>query len=159
MRTKFLFYFVLLILFVSCSSSDDGGTGEFIIADVGTLNFESSNIPNAVTAAKIESSDTTTYIVQGFDDAANAIVLFIADYDGPGTYEFSFSEENNGTSGLFSDLNNSWSSNGGQDGAGIITVLTDTANETTGRFEFVGVDANNETSTKTTTNGSFRAFY
>ncbi len=159
MRTKFLLNFILILLFVSCSSSDDGSTGEFIVADVDTLNFESSNTENAVTAAKIESTESTSYIVQGFDDASNSIVLFISAYDGPGTYDLNFNEDNNGISGLFSTLQATWSTSGGSGGGGSITVLTDETNETTGEFQFIGVDANNNSSTRTITNGSFRAFY
>jgi len=161
LRQLGLHYFLFLsILLMSCSSADDGGnSGEFIIADVETLNFQSSNTPNAVTAAKIEGSSATTYIVQGFDDAANAIVLFVADYDGPGTYSLDFNEDTDGTSGIFSNLNGSWSSGAGQGGIGSITVSTDDSSETTGTFSFTAVQADNTSSSRVVSNGRFRAQY
>ena len=161
-RCFFFLPFILSTLLVGCSSSDDGPTNnsdEFIIANVETLSFKSSNMANGVTAAKIDGGDSITYIVQGFDDAGNAIVLFVANFDGTGTYDLSFDEENNGTSGLFSNQSTAWSSVGGQGGTGTITVLTDDSDETTGRFEFVGVQADNTSSRRTVTNGSFRAKY
>jgi len=158
-RFSLLLYFTAFILCIGCTSSDDGSnSGEFIIANVETLNFESSNVPNGVTAAKIDGGDSTTYIVQGFDDAGNAIVLVIANFDGTGTYNFSF-DTNNDASGLFSDQSTSWSSTGGEGGTGSITVLTDASDETSGRFEFIGVNANNQSSKRAVTNGSFRALY
>jgi len=158
-RFCLLFYFTSL-LFASCTSSDDGSnSGEFITANVETLNFKSSNVPDGVTAAKIDGGNSTTYIVQGFDDAGNAIVLVIANFEGPGIYNFSFDDDDNNASGLFSDQNAAWSSAGASGGRGTITVLTDESDETSGRFEFIAVNANNESSKKTVTNGSFRALY
>jgi len=86
-------------------------------------------------------------------------VLVVADYDGIGTYDLSFNEENNGTSGLFSNQSTAWSSVGGEGGSGTLTVQVDATNETSGTFEFVGVQADNLSSTRTITNGSFRANY
>lgn len=150
--------FVFSSLIVGCSSSDsdeNGTSGEFIIADVETISFESSNIPDGVTASVIG----TTYIVQGFDDAANGMVLLISDFDGIGTYNLSFGQDGISSSGLFSNQSAAWSSRGGQGGTGTVTVLTNDDEETTGTFEFVGVDTNNTSSTRTITNGSFRAMY
>ncbi|WP_400078713.1 hypothetical protein [Winogradskyella sp. R77965] len=101
LKSNFCYSILILILLLSCSNSDDNVnlSGEFIIADVETLSFQSSSVPNGVTAQIIGN----TYVVQGFDSAANAIVLLINDFDGTGTYDISFSEDNNGTSGLFSN--------------------------------------------------------
>jgi len=155
---------VLLLLVISCSSDnkDDSGkrsSDEFVIASVETLSFKSSNIPNGVTASKIDSSVLTTYLVQGIDNAGNALVLTIAKFDGVGTYNFNFDEDSNDASGLFSNQITSWSSSAETGGSGRITVLTDTATETTGTFNFIGVQGDMVSSTRTITNGSFRAKY
>lgn len=154
----------LVLLFMSsCSSSDkndsNNNSDEFIIASVETLSFESSDIPNAVTASKIESTDLTTYLVQGFDNAGNAIVLIIADFDGVGTYSFSTDDNDNNASGTFSNQSTAWSSSGGSGGSGTINVITDTDEKTTGTFEFIGVQADMTSSTRTVTSGRYGAKY
>jgi hypothetical protein len=142
------------LLNISCSDdSTESGDGEFIIASVETLAFESVNVPDGATAAKIDGGDFITYIVQGFDEDGNIIVIAIPEYDGPGTYELGNINGEFSASGLFG--NGTWSSvvTGG---SGTATITTDDDQETTGTFDFVGVNSNDESSNRTITNGSFR---
>lgn len=152
--------FVLCSVLFSCSSDSDNttsaNTDEFIRSSVETISFESSLIDDAVTAAKIETANTTL-LVQGFSDAAASIVLIVNEYDGLGTYSLDFSEESNGTSGLYTSGTSAWSSNGGEGGTGRLTVTEEDDTEISGTFGFVGVDANSENATRTITNGVFRA--
>lgn len=161
---KYVFHtFIILAAFTSCGTDDNGnGTDEdialeFIRATVENLDFESSNEPNGVTATKIEGDNSTIYLVQGFDTAGNAIVLTISNYDGEGTYSLNFDEDTVGTLGQYSDQNTAWSTVGDNGGSGSITVITDDMEETSGRFEFTGVEIDGGTSTKQVRNGSFRA--
>jgi hypothetical protein len=144
------------LLNISCSDdSTESGDGEFIIASVETLAFESVNVPDGATAAKIDGGDFITYIVQGFDEDGNTIVIAIPEYDGPGTYELGNINGEFSASGLFGNENGTWSSvvTGG---SGTATITTDDDQETTGTFDFVGVNSNDESSNRTITNGSFR---
>ena len=154
---------ILCLVITSCSSEENdesnNGSGEFIMASVETLSFESSDVADGVTASKIESTNSTTYLVQGFDDAGNAIVLTIADFDGVGTYNFTANSGDNDASGLFLSQSAAWSSFGGTGGSGTIDVLTDTENKTTGTFEFVGVQADMVSSIRAITNGRYSANY
>lgn len=143
---------------MGCSSSDDGGSSdEFIRANVETISFSTAARPDAVTASKIESTMFTTLLVQGVSDEATSIVFVINEYDGVGTYNLSFSGDSNGTSGLYASLEGAWSSNGGTGGTGTITIDLDDATEVAGAFEFVGVQADNTSSSRSITNGRFRA--
>lgn len=148
----------LCFLLLSCeSSSGDTGTGdEFIRATVETISFTSSSAADAVTAVKIETA-FTTLLIQGLSDEGSAMVFFVNNYDGPGTYSLDFGEDSDGTSGLYTSGTDAWSSNGGTGGTGTLTIDDEDAIEISGRFEFVGVDANNEASSRTITNGVFRA--
>ena len=154
---------VLCLVIYGCSSGENdesnNSSGEFIVASVEALSFESSNVADGVTASKIESTNSTTYVVQGFDDAGNAIVLVIAGFDGVGTYNFTADNNDNDASGLFSSQSTTWSSFGGNGGSGTIDVLTDTENKTTGTFEFVGVQADMVSSVRAITNGRYSANY
>jgi hypothetical protein len=155
-----LVFVVIGFMFFSCSSSSDdavdANTDEFITASVETISFTSASRPEAVTAVKIETA-TTTLIIQGVSDVPSAMVLIINDYEGLGTYDLSFTEDSDGTSGLYSSGNSAWSSNGGEGGTGSITINSDNDTETTGTFEFVGVDE--QGTSRTVTNGRFRAIF
>ncbi|MFD2588367.1 hypothetical protein ACFSQJ_15630 [Croceitalea marina] len=155
---KFRILFLTLVFgiaLLNCSSSDDGsGDGEFIRARVETLSFESSDSANGATASKIDGGEFVTFIVQGFDAAGNSMVIVVPEYEGPGTYGLGNSNGSFSGSGLFADLSSAWSSTN-EGGTGSITILTDNE-ETTGSFEFLGVDANAANSTRNVTSGSFR---
>ncbi len=139
----------------SCSSSDTdvdlGGNGEFIVASVEGFAFESSRTIDATTASKIEGSQFVTLLIQGFDNDGNAIVLSISEYEGPGTYN----DAGGDTLGQFSTQENVWSTAAGDGGTVSITVDTDNDQQTTGTFEFFGVEINDDSSTRTITNGVF----
>ncbi len=157
-KLKNFVFFIVLLSFLSCSSDDDlqTGNGEFIIANVETLSFESrSQLQSGPTAAKIDGGQFITFIVQGADDAGNIIAIVVPEYTGPGTYNLGNSIDNFSGSGLFSTQEGeAWSSVIG-DGTGSITILTDTDDETTGSFEFVGV-SESDGSSRTVTDGAFR---
>jgi len=154
---KILFFAVLFSVgLLNCSSSDDNANdGEFIRATVETLSFESVNVPDGATAAKIDGGDFITFIVQGFDSAGNIVVIAVPEYDGPGTYSLGNDNGEFSASGLFGNESGTWSSVVAE-GNGSVTILTDDDQETTGTFQFVGVNSNDESSTRTITNGSFR---
>jgi len=154
---KFLFLIVLSMVLVSCSSDDGSeGDGEFIIATVETISFESrGELQSGPTAAKIDGGQFITFIIQGTDNASNVLAIIVPEYDGPGTYNLGFDNENSSGSGLFStQQGEAWSSSN-EGGLGSITILTDTAEETTGRFEFVGI-SETDASSRNVSNGSFR---
>ena len=159
---RFTIYTVLLLsVFISCGTDDDGGSGgddEFIRASVEMLDFESSDVANGTTVVKIENEDNTLYLLQGIDNDGNAMVLSVANYQGTGTYDFGIDQEDAGTLGQFSNQETVWTTaTTDSTASGFITVLTDDDDETTGTFEFVGVEIDGGTSTRTVTNGSFRA--
>lgn len=160
-RTKSIVFLTVMLVISSCSSSDDGlinsgGNGEFIAASIEGFAFESSRTIDATTATKIDGSQFTTLLIQGFDDDGNAIVLSISEYEGVGTYEEDFIDGPNGTVGQFSNLETVWNSAAGEGGFVRITVETDNNEETTGIFEFVGIETTNENSSRTANNGVFR---
>ena len=147
----------MLLLSASCSSSDEGlgGNGEFIVASVEEFAFESSRTIDGATASKIEGSQFTTLLIQGFDNDGNAIVLSISEYNGPGTYGEATLSESNNSLGQFSTQDNVWSTAVGDGGFVRITVDTDDDQQTTGTFEFFGIEINNESSSRTVNNGAF----
>lgn len=148
-----LFIFIALLI-SNCSSSDGdlGGNGEFIVASVEGFEFESSRTVDTTSASKIEGSQFVTLIIQGFDNDGIAIVLSISEYDGPGIYN----DAGGDTLGQFSTRDNVWSTAAG-DGSSIrITVDSDDDQETTGTFEFLGLEINDESNSRTVTNGAFQ---
>jgi len=161
LRIKSSFFLMLLCLtLLNCSSSDEGGesgNGEFIVASVEGISFETSNSINSVFASKIDGSQFTTFLVQGFDDSGNAMVLTIVEYEGTGTYDLAFEEAPNGTAAQYSSQQTAWSSASGDGGSGSITVAVDNNEETSGTFEFVGIEIDDQNSSRTVTSGSFSA--
>ncbi len=154
---KSILLITAFFLISSCSSSnegsdDSGGNGEFIVASVEGFEFESSRTIDATSAAKIEGSQFTTLLIQGFDNDGNAIVLSISEYGGPGTYN----DAGGDTLGQFSTRDNVWSTAGGDGGSVSITVATDTEQETTGTFEFEALEIDDQSNSRTITNGAFK---
>ncbi len=150
--------FVIALLFVGCGSDDASGPNvdEFIRANVETISFETLADPSAVTAAKIEGSDFTTFLVQGVDGSGNAMILSIVEYSEVGTYDLFIENEPTGTAAAYVTQETAWFSSG-DGGSGTITVQVDDDQETSGTFEFVGIEGDGGTSTRTVTNGTFRA--
>lgn len=101
--------------------------------------------------------DSQHNIVQGIDDEGNAIVLFVSQYDGAGTYDLSFKDDSNGTGGTYSNTTTAWSSTAGDGGMGTLTIDTDTDTETSGTFSFTGINVEDPDSSRTITNGRFLA--
>ncbi|GEM_PF-2735427 len=146
----------LCLLFSNCSSDDDSSS-EFLRASIETISFDSSGGDNAVTGSLIDSGDEITFLVQGTNDSADIMILLISDYQGVGTYDVGTTEESSGTASFTesSSLRN-WSSNS-EGGSGTIMVTEETANEVNGTFEFMGVEGEDQSSSRSVTNGSFRA--
>ncbi len=151
---------LLSFLIIGCSSDDgtSAADGEFIVADVETLFFETGERPDDATAALIDGGQFITLVIQGLDGNGNAIALIAPSYEGEGSYDLSFMEESNGTSGSFVAAENgtAFSSVGGDLGTGSLTVLSQNNEEIRGSFEFIGVNVNDENDTRAITNGSFR---
>lgn len=156
LKIKSSFILLLCLMLLNCSSSDDGsGNGAFIRATVETLSFESSDVSNGATAAKIDGGDFSTFIVQGFDTAGNSLAILIPEYEGTGTYDLGNDNGSFTASGVFANQAFAWSS-ANEGGTGSVVVLTDDDEETTGSFEFLGVQGDDASSTRNVTSGSFR---
>jgi len=142
-------------LFYNCSD-EDNSSSEFVVASVETISFKSSDTDTAVSGSLIDSGNEITFLVQGTDDSANIMILLVSDYLGIGSYDVGTSDESSGTASYTdsSSLTN-WSSNN-DGGSGKIVVTEETASEVSGTFEFIG-KGDDSSSTRTVTNGSFRA--
>ncbi|MFK5983639.1 MAG: DUF6252 family protein [Flavobacteriaceae bacterium] len=174
-KTIYISFLCLSVILSSCSSDDDnngdgdnGGTGgaEYLTAKVDGSNWAAStDFETLIGAETATANGTTNMIIQGSINSGDYIQIVISNYNGTGTYITGDDIQNTnslsygelvGTTGI--DL---WS-NGfltailGGIGAGEIVVESDANGIVTGSFNFIGYNANDE-STKNITVGEFKA--
>lgn len=161
-KTALLLCSVLLISFSSCSSDDDGGSGNaspsgVITAKVDGTAFTSLEITSV--ASQVTAGPNTTVTIQG-NSSTQAFNLIINGFEGVGTYVLS--DDNVFISASYiepnvNDPQNSQTWNAPYQDSGVvgeIKVSSDSDDNIVGTFYFTCKNAN-DGSTKNITEGTF----
>ncbi|PZD78692.1 DUF6252 family protein [Mesonia sp. K7] len=168
---KLLYLCLSLTFLVSCSSSDDGGSGGSaaegtIEASVNGSAFNSLSMTSF--ASLVEAGGTTSLVIQGNDADGRAVHLMMHSvYEGPGTYEINGDEGNVMISASYIeidvDMNNPQNSETTTwvapfEGGGLvgeIQVSEDEGEYVKGTFFFEARNQDDENDTVNVTSGSF----
>ncbi len=155
---------VVAVSLTSCKKDDDGGGGGSagsgtVVAKVGGSNFKSMEI--ASTATETTAGGSTTITIQGSDANGKGIFIYINNYDGIGTYEFSDSNVFVNATYVEANINNpldskTWSAPYTDSGVvGEVSISEKTDTKIKGTFNFTAKNVNGDQSLKNITDGSF----
>jgi len=162
---KSIYYsFLCLALIVSsCSSSDDDGTGgddgsgtsgdEFLTAKVDGADYAAAQDPAVIVGAQIAGS---ILIFQGGTNEGVTIQGTINGYNGVGTYTTGDDITNTNSLNYITVTPVALWGSTFNIGSGTIEITSDDGTTIEGTFSFEGFNASDST-TKTITNGSFKA--
>jgi hypothetical protein len=150
-KMKYLLFLTMVVF--SCTTNNDtdpSDEGDFFTAKVDGVDWAAFAGPPDTVAWN--EAHTGLIVIQGSDSNGLAITMNIMNYTGTGTYDFTtagFIQFVQGTTGA-------WACNSVLGTTGSVTITSDDGNIIEGTLSFVGKNAN-DNSTKTITEGSFRA--
>ena len=169
--TTILLIAALIFAFQSCEKTDetipDGGDtptqGEYVKCKINGVDFLSKD-DNLFNHAKIISlGGLSVHQLRGADDATEAILLSLYDFDGVGTYDVANPDKNTVcqwlTVGPYATYDCSLKNALAGKVAGKVVVTSNSAERIEGTFEFTAVNGVDETDKVTITNGEFGLNY
>lgn len=145
-----------LIFLVGCGSDNETDTREFMTADIDNIIFTSRTGRDFVYATKSISANPTL-VIQGSNSNAVDVLLKVINYTGPGSYSVHFTGDPQGSEGLLLEVNRRYSSNAGAGGTGTVTITSENDTEISGTFQFMALNQNDLSITRTISNGKFLA--
>lgn len=145
-----------LIFLVGCSSDNETDAREFMTADIDNVTFTSRTGSDYVYARK-NISTNPTLVIQGSNSNAVDVLLKVINYTGPGSYSVHFTGDPQGSEGLLLEVNRRYSSNAGAGGTGTVTITSENDTEISGTFQFMALNQNDLSITRTISNGKFLA--
>ena len=164
-----LFLFICMVLFVSCNKEDDGNpedNPEFTTATyLDNVLFEATQDSDGI-AFMLATLTVNGLTIQSRQDRPNnnfiTIKLFLANYEGPGTYYTGVDEDDNNYAYLgYEDSGRYYSGsyviNSPGFEPGIITITKDDGVVIEGTFNFIGFNGNDVSTL--IENGKFKVGY
>jgi hypothetical protein len=152
---KTILAFVCLSMIISCSDATDDDLG---ISGEGSLSATVDGTTFTSLRAAVGATTTSgVAVIQGSNSGGQFIRINITNYTGVGTYSTgnAISNTNSISYGTVNPVA-TWMSTFNI-GNGTIEITEDTATTISGTFSFTGINASDNNSTKTITNGTFSA--
>ncbi len=169
--TTILLIATLILNFNSCKKADettpDGGNTpsqeEFVKCKIDGVDFISKD-DNLFNYAKIISlGGLTAYQLRGADEATEAILLSLYDFDGTGVYDVADPDKNTTcqwlTVGPYATYGCDRKNALAGKVSGKVEITFNSAERIEGTFEFTAINGENETDKVTITEGEFRLNY
>lgn len=162
---------LLMSIFQSCKKveettpgGDDTPTQEqYVRCKIDGVNFLSKDDALFNHAKIISLGGLTVYQLRGADDATEAILLSLYDFDGVGVYDVANPDKNTNcqwlTVGPYATYDCSQENAIAEKVSGKIEVTFNSAERIEGTFEFVAMNGGDETDKVTITEGEFRLNY
>lgn len=155
---------ILSIIMLSCSSDDDGGgtsgDADFITAKVAGNNWSTDSNYGDLVVAQISND---VLLVQGSNNAGEAITIQLYNYTGTGTYRIGTSATDGSMLMHYkANTNTAWINNfitqlGGGVPKGEVIVTEDDGVIVKGTFKFEGYNEEASPNVLSITDGNFRA--
>ncbi|REG87548.1 DUF6252 family protein [Winogradskyella sediminis] len=160
---------ITVMMFLSCSSSDDGGNGGdaptgTLVAKVDGASYQSMEISSSATIASTPTGQSLLIVASNSD--GNAFSFTIFGYDGVGTYDFdgsvlsavnvgSYTETAVNLSNPANSTTEIWQAPYENSYVGSLSVSEETDTHLKGTFEFTCKNLNGDQSVKTISDGEF----
>lgn len=155
---------ILSIIMFSCSSDDDGGDtsgdADFITAKVADIDWSTDSNYGDLVAAHISNG---VLLVQGSNNAGEAMTIQVYNYTGTGTYRIGTSATDGSMLMHYkANINTAWINNiatqmGGGVPKGEVIVTEDDGVMVKGTFKFEGYNEEASPNVLSITDGNFRA--